>query len=417
MIGFIIIIIVFGGLFFLYFNSITSFIKALITCAISLQFILAKVNFLFTNLSFVFLYLFMTILLILTLAKVINNRHFRVVVGSQILFIFYIFSISLVRGSFLQMLDFTKFYFLQSILFSLIVSSRKNSDKIQIDRFIITLVLFLSILAISQYLLPIYSNFFVPDLSSFGYNVGKSDQFKRVVGLSISPTNFGNILALLLIYIAHLYHKIEDLKISKVIFVLCITLGFLALILTGIRTSLVSFIVGILLIGLLNINKRLIFIIFVSTILFFSAFDKIIEIGSQYSNEEGFSNPIGRTFQFFSMIKDGGISSESTLSLSLIALKDFFNNPLFGSGDEMNWLQAFSISDAYFLYHLVQFGIVGLFIIYIPYLYTINQNRNKIIFVLFITLVLQTFTDTGLFNNTSNIIFWSLAAINNENKY
>jgi len=407
-----IIVIILISLFFIlsYYKSLSTFVKVAFISALTIQFILAKLSFNYTNLSFVILYFLILLLFIINLNKIVNNKYSKIILGSQFLFLIYIAITSIFRGSFINMLDFTKFYFFGSFLFLLIVSSRKKLDVNKINRFIVLFTIFLSFLGLVQYLVPSSFNFFVVDLSKVGYISENTDIFKRVVGLSFSPAHYGNLLALLLIYTIALLFKNEELKIPKKFLYLGIVIGILSIVLTGIRTSLFSLIVGILLLAILTKSKILIVIICLATVALIFPWDIIISMGESYQKAEGFSNPLGRSFQLFSLFESGSVSSESTFRLTVLALQDFLNNPIIGSGDEMSWLQAFSITDAYLLYHLVQFGIMGLLIIFLPYFYAIR--RNKILQVILVVLSIQTLTDTGLFYTPSNLVLWIIFGIN-----
>lgn len=81
-------------------------------------------------------------------------------------------------------------------------------------------------------------------------------------------------------------------------------------------------------------------ILIISTIALALSWNILLNIGNNYQYVEGFSNPLGRILQVFSLFEDGSINTESTLSLTALALIDFLKNPIIGSGDEMKWLQA-----------------------------------------------------------------------------
>ena len=409
-----IIVIILISLFFLlsYYKSINTFIKVTFISALTIQFILARLNFSYINLSFVILYSLILLLFILNLNRIVNNKYSKIILWSQVLFLIYIAFTSLFRGSFIEMLDFTKFYFFGSFLFLLIVSSRKKLNVNKINRFIVLFTIFLSFLGLFQYLFPSSSNFFVIDLSQFGYNAGKIDLFKRVVGLSLSPVHYGNLLALLLTYTVALLIKNEDLKIPKKFIYLGIIIGILSIILTGIRTSLFSLIAGIILLAMLNKSKNLMVILIISTIALALSWNILLNIGNNYQYVEGFSNPLGRILQVFSLFEDGSINTESTLSLTALALIDFLKNPIIGSGDEMKWLQALSTTDAFLFFHLVQYGILGMFIIFSPYFYTITNDKRGLMKIIFIVLLIQTITDKGIFYTPVNLIYWIIAGIN-----
>lgn len=416
MLGILVIILL--TLFFIlsYYKSLNTFVKVVFIAALTIQFILARLSFGYTYLSFVILFALILLLLILNADKVIKNEYFImkysiIFFGCQLLFLVFLAITSLFRGSFIEMLDFTKFYFFGSFLFLVIISSRKELDINKVNHFIVWVTIFLSFLGLFQYLVPASFNFFVIDLSQQGYSLGEIDLFKRVVGLSLSVTQYSNLLALLLTYTIALIIRKSELNIHKFFLFFAVIIGIISIVLSGIRTPLVTIFIGIILLAILYKNKKLILIISLSSIGLIFFWNIITSIGESYQRVEGFSNPLGRTFQLFTFLESGSVGSKSTFQLTVKAYQDFIKNPIIGSGDKMQWLQSISsITDAYLFYHLIQFGIIGVLIIFFPYLYVIR--RNKMLIVLFIVLLLQTLNDTGLFYTPSNLTLWIFFAIN-----
>jgi len=398
-----------------YYKSLNAFVGLFFLNALSMHFILAKLNFTYTNLSFVFLYIVILVLLILNITKNINLKYAKVILGSQIAFLLYITITSLIRGSMIEMLDLSKFYFFGSFLFLLIISSKKSLNVHKINQLIVLSTIILSYLGLYQYFTLSSVEFFMVDLSKFGYNIGDDiDSFRRVIGLYFHPANYGNLLSLLLLYTICLVIKNDKLKIPSLILYSGIIVGILSILFTGIRTSLVSFIVGIVFLMILSKNKKLILTISFSVILLFLFWDQIALIRDSYKDSEAFSNSLGRTLQLSSHLESKSVTTESTFRLTVRALDDFFESPFIGSGDEMLWLQTFSVTDAQLLYLLVQFGIIGVFIIFYPYIFilSIKSNPNtKFIAVLFIVLLVQTLNDVGIFYSPAFFSFWITAAI------
>ncbi len=414
MAGIIYLAVTFLMLIISYYKSLNVFIGLFFLNALSIQFILAKLNFTYTNLSFVFLYIVILVLLILNITKNINFKYAKVILGSQIVFLLYISITSLIRGSIIEMLDLSKFYFFGSFLFLLIISSKKSLNVHKINQLIVLSTIILSYLGLFQYFTPSSVEFFMVDLSKFGYDVGDIDRFRRVIGLYFHPAHYGNLLSMLLLYTICLTIKNDKLKIPSLILYSGIIIGFISILFTGIRTSLVSFIVGILFLMIFSKNKKLLLAISFSVILLFLFWESITLIRDSYKDSEAFSNSLGRTLQLSSHLESKSVTTESTFRLTVFALDDFLKSPLIGSGDEMLWLQAFSVSDAQLFYLLVQFGIIGVFIIFYPYIFilSIKSNPNiKFITVFLIVLLVQTLNDTGIFYPPANFSFWIIAAI------
>lgn len=412
MLGLLILIFIFLALFYSYLQSVNLFAKIAFVAAISIQFLLARAGFIYTNLSFVFLFITFLILVVLNFKKIIRLKYFWLIIICQITFLVYILLTSLVRGDFIEMFNFTKFYFFGFLLFFLINSARKNLDINRIYRFIIVFTLLLSVLGLFQFLVPSTFDFFVVDLSGLGYKSSEINLNKRVVGLSLSPTHFGNLLALLLTFTVGVRNRVN---ISTYIINIGIIIGIAAIILSGIKTPLVTFIIGVGIFAFFSKDKFLLKLLPVGVIILFFSWGILAGIGDAYDPNEGFSNSFGRSLQLFALFNSGGINDESTFSLTLQALKDFSEAPLIGSGDKMLWLQSFSITDAYLVYHLVQFGLIGMLILFFPYLRIIKDFKDRHSFglslALFIVLLTQTFTDTGVFYYPINMTFCILLSI------
>ena len=411
MIGYIVIIVLFLILFLSYTNSKTLnlFCTTFLLAAISLKFILFKLNFPYASLAIVFLFLIILILILVNINKILNTKYSKIIILSQFLFLVYILTTGILRGNVFYIIDLTKFYFFGAFLFLLIISSKKKIDIYSINHSIAIFTILLSILGVMQFFIPSSSSFFVIDLSEFGYEQTKTDLdiFKRVVGLSPSTTTYGNLLGFLLVYLIAIRHKLFYKK--KIFLYIGILIGFTSILLTGIRTSLVSLIIGALLISVLNKDKQLLKLISFLIIIIVFSWQSLFLIGGNYNPaEEGFSNPIGRSMEMISLFQNSEINSRSTFSLTLKSFGEVLKNPFFGTGNEMKWLQYYSITDAYLIYHLIQIGFIGIIILFFPYFMIIN---NKVLKILFLILVLQTITDTGIFTNNTNLIFWIIAAI------
>ena len=411
MIGYIVIIVLFLILFFSYTTSknLNLFCTIFLLAALSLKFILFKLNFPYASLAIVFLFLIILILILLNINKILKTKYSKIIILSQFLFLVYILTTGMLRGNVFYIIDLTKFCFFGAFLFLLIISSKKKIDIYSINHSIAIFTILLSILGVMQFFIPSSSSFFVIDLSEFGYEQTKTDLdiFKRVVGLSPSTTTYGNLLAVLLAYLIAVRNKVFYNK--KIFLYTGILIGFIAVLLTGVRTSLVSLLFGVLLISIFNNDKQLLKFLSLSIIVIVFSWQTLFLIGENYNaNNEGFSNPIGRSMQLFSLFQNSEINTRSTFSLTVESFDEFLKNPFFGTGNEMKWLQYYSITDAYLIYHLIQIGFIGIIILFFPYFKIIN---NKVLKVLFLILVLQTITDTGIFTNDTNLIFWIIAAI------
>lgn len=410
MTGYIVIIVLFLVLFFSYTNSknLNLFCKTFLLAALSLKFILFKLNFSYASLAIVFLFVLILLLFLVNIKKILNTKYSKTIILSQFLFLAYILITGILRGDVVYILDLTKFYFFGSFLFLIIISNRKKVNFYSINKFIFYFTFILSILGLLQFLYPSLSDFFVIDLTKFGYGEKtKIDVFKRVVGISPSTTGFGNLMAFLLTYLIAVRNYIFTK--SNYIFYVFVLFSFSAIVLTGVRTSLASLFIALLILSVIGKDKQLFKFLSLLTVAILFSWQSLLLIGENYNQKtEGFSNPIGRSLQLFSLISDQESEKTSTFTLSVESFDEFLKNPIFGTGDDMEWLQYYSITDAYLIYHLIQIGFVGIIILFFPYLKIINR---KVIKVLFLILILQTITDTGIFTNDTNLIFWIIAAI------
>lgn len=350
------------------------------------------------------------------LRRVINTKQTWILLIGQTFFLIYILFTGVFRGNMIAILDLTKFYLFGGLGFVVIMSSRKNINKRSVDCFIALVTFVLAFLGVAQFFFPFVAEFFVIDLADFGYNKPKSalPVFKNVVGLSPSTTTYGNLMAVLLTYVVSVRKNIlkncSYRLMKSIAFYTALLVGIFAIVLTGVRTSVVSFLLGMVLLALYANDrgvKRALFFFIITIVFIWQSLLSIV--GSYNEAKEGFSNPIGRTLQLISFVNSSETNNRSTFSLTVDSFDEFMKNPIFGTGDEMKWLQYFSVSDAFLIYHAIQLGLFGLLILFFPYFLVLE---NKIVLIIFVVLVLQTITDTGIFTNDSNLVFWIIAALN-----
>lgn len=245
-----------------------------------------------------------------------------------------------------------------------------------------------------------------------------------VVGSLEKITRLGNFLALYLTY--KIGRIIIERKISNIPYLLFFIAIFTVIILTGVRSSLLTSIIGTILCIIIIRNrwdKAFYKTLFISIILII-ILPILIEYGTQLAREGiDYNQASLRGLTVFSLLGDNEGSPLYTLRrseylLKFLNFKTFFigtgiytNNPLgYGSGIS-------SISDIQLLFIIVEFGIIPLLLCLTVYIYPIYQfkryddiNTLKLFSILFIIIILQTVVDQGLYDALTSYIFFLLCA-------
>ncbi len=389
----------------------------------SITYISFKTDFIYANQGMVVFYLSIILLFFYNIKK-LNKLFIPTVQSIVALIIYLIIQYAILGVNPIIQLDFVKNYYFGVFLF-LIILSYKEIDLFQFNLFLAWFIIAMSLLGFSQFIFNSMSDFFSIDMTEFGAEkFNKGLLVRRVTGYFLNPANLGNIFVIIIVYLYSIYSLSKFHKKVKVIYVLAIVMGVITILLTGIRTSFFTLIIGLLLSSyffnkkrfiLFSISLPLLYIIFLST---------IMSIGKSYSKEKAFETPIARLANSLYLAEDKSFRETSTLKVSDYLVTDFYNNPFIGNGTQSTLIENLSMTDAYLLYHAVRFGSIGVLILLFPYLFYLFYFRKflvvKVFIVLLIILLLQTITDSGIFSKYSNIVFWIIFGVNitvfNKNK-
>ncbi len=408
----IIILLLFFLEIFLFVKKSKYFVQYTFLYATSITFISYKLNFVFANQGMLFFYFATLLMLVLKMRHF--NKHLFFIILSIVAMFFYLVFLYLYRDADLTSdIDFIKHYYWGVLLF--VVVSNYNVITInKFNNFLIWFVILFSALGITQFVIPDVSDFFSIDMTKFGAkNQDIFLRFIRVTGYVLKPANYGNFMAILITYIYSIL--ISTKKTKKTLYITVLILGIIATTLTGIRTSLFSLLIGLLLSSLVY-NKRWLLGIISFAIIFYMVFwASILDLGKHYDKSKETDTPLSRIANAIYLSETEDVTKITTLKVSDYIIDEFYKSPTIGTGIKINNIQGLSITDAYLLYHIVRFGILGLLIILFPYLYLLYLYRNnkysKIILILFLILILQTITDSGIFSNFSNPAFWIILGV------
>ena len=398
---------------YLFLKNSKIFIQYTFLLAISITFISYKFHFIYANIGIVFFYA--TILIMLLISTKIH-KLVLIIIGSILSFILYVIIINSFRDfQYLTNLDFVKHYFWGMILFIIIISKNNLINYSTFNRFIIWVIIFLSLIGLLQYISMDVSNYFKVDLTGAD-TINRFSKYKLVTGIFLGPANFGNLLSMLCLYLFSIYISGYYQNINKNLLLFGLAVGVITIIATGIRTSIFSFILGISVSSLILNKKVFIWILSILLSFYLLFWTQILIIGENYSTKNDVETPVARIASTFYIANQVDLINASALIVSYGALPEFLKNPLLGTGDKLDWINKYSSTDAFLLYHAVQYGVLGLLILLFPYLFFLYNYKkykfSRIILVLFVILLVQTITDMGVFSKYSDIPFWIIFGVN-----
>ena len=294
------------------------------------------------------------------------------------------------------------------LLFYPILSSINTISFERVKRFLL-LFLVLQIL----FLIPQYLNFEIPFVVNYS-NIVFSHRFSG----TFSGNNFtGNLFVVFILILLIEYVKARNIFYNKKIHVLIIVMLIMCVILSGVKTALISLVVGIILIFALFVEIKKFLKIFSVSMIFILLF---INLALKFN-----SNAFDRITTGINEViknKDNLKNSRSTLSLTFRVL-DLIEGDDILLGKGMLFKNGYSVvksatrlksisadtnnvTDALLAIILVEFGLLGLLIFLMPFYFIWKHSGEykKECSILFIILLIQTLTDTGMFNITE-IVF------------
>ncbi len=372
---------------------------------------------------------FLNVILIILLWNILQNKPdekfykiFYTYLSIVLLTFFYIGVLLLLReNSKIESLYFIRNYFFNIVLFLLFITNDKivSNKRNYFLKFLSILLLTQIILGVSQYYFAQVANYFKIDdylwkgdiINTLGVNAKEQNV---VIGTLERMGILGNTIAVMITFLSGYYLATKKINFN-ILFLIILSLILVGL--TSIRTSFFTIILGLLL--NLWFYKKKYFIAFfsISIIILVTYFTQIQYLGViGIENSSNFENPIYRLFGIFYLLSDPTNITLGTITVarSLQLLPAFFDNPLFGVGlyFSKGYIGIDSISDAFLLFHIVEYGLIGFIILLLPYFYTLFLIKKKsieafkIMFSVFIVLVFQTITDNGIFMPLTNGLFF-----------
>lgn len=315
--------------------------------------------------------------------------------------------------------------FLLFFLFLYVKDKQLISDKIV--KILWLMLAIQVILALLQMLDSGFLDFF--KIKSFGWKgeirtqLGNEFNQKLVLGSLLKTTNFAVVISILTVYLFSRYLILYERSLLKLIILI---VAILLVFLSGIRNGAITIVLGIFLV--LWIKNKKTAIIYIGLSIMLIATFKIVLINAAHialNNAGNFETPFQRIFGLFVFLDDSFVIEQGTVTLfrSKSLIPEILKNPLFGPGKHFlsfggGYSGIESVSDAYLLFLIAEFGILGITILLLPYLFVLKILRKsnahfyyKITLIIFILLVVQTIVDQGLFLPLNNFIFFIIGGI------
>jgi len=376
----------------------------------------------FINISVVLIFIYY----ILTRALILHKQHIHLYMGSVLLLLLYLIMLASFREEVpTDYLYYVRNYFYNFLLI-IIFFSLRNEKKIRIEYYIKFIIIILSIqvfLGFAQYISPVVSDFFkIKEYQRLGvYQLRISEIFheaKVVVG------TFGNmqgISSFILVNVIFLI-SLKFFKIKEFSFLLYILLCFVCIImlLAGARAPVLGLLIGLGLIlwfqnKLLTIGFAILFIIIIPILV--QILLPVILEATYYAggSKDLIENPLIRVVGGLAFF-DSEIIQYTTFRRTIFLAENLTYNLITGTGGIL--FRYDSVTDAFFMLILIEFGLIGFFLIYYPYQYTLTQLKKccspsiyKAGIVLLITTLSQSVVNEGLWTMETNIQFFFMIMV------
>lgn len=423
---FILVNLLFLSYYFL-FNKLSSFVFLILLNFSVGRLFLIKIGFEYGPAYDILLILIINVVFLITSLKArTNNRMMWMFIVYTALFLSYMLINSVFQNPEVNQFKLVKHYFWGEVFFLFIINSYNRIDEKVFDNFVLKFIFFYGVLGVLQFFVdPISLLFRVYSYSWNGVEtvvlpvnvyVGQN----VVIGTFFRMANFGNLMGLLTVYI---YSKksINPQLFNSIFSTLGILIALIAIALTGIRTSFLSTLLGLIAISFFHNKKVFYYSILSVPLLIFYNISMLMQMGVMGVSRSGsFDNPIQRILGVFYLFSSEDSYKKMTVTRSMNIMDEFLRNPLFGTGKYTSLFNMgiSSTTDASFLIMLIQHGIIGVGILFIPYFLLLSSLKrvNSTIYILFLVLfgmlLIQTITDKGLYEFIVNIFFWVMAAVN-----
>lgn len=311
------------------------------------------------------------------------------------------------------------------LLFVLISGISINLVEKKIKRIFLLLFLVESVIALLMYFGPseIYNYFSVMESTNIS---GITTTGKLVMGTLLAPNNFANTMVLLFFVILYLLSKEQNNKNKTRIYYLLIIAIFITVLVSGIRTSLFSLLIGFAIYLLVFKGKQGVLFLGIALVLIFS-----MNIASMSSNFKDYSKRgntalermLGATV-VFQGTKNMYKYQESNIWLSMLVLEYFPDNMIIGSN--RYYKAGYGIikdgnknsTDVTLALILTEYGIIGFLLYLFPFIFILtylyrNNEKKEFTFnmIMFVVLLSQSVSDKGLFLNYANIIYFLISGL------
>jgi hypothetical protein len=309
--------------------------------------------------------------------------------------------------SFLTSIHFYRQLIIPLLLFLVFSTIKENITIEQFRKYFILVIILEFFLSLLQ-----YQNLSPEFLTQKDLNI------ERLFHGTFSNNNFiGNFFALFALVLYFELIEKSFLELSKLKFYSLLSMTVLGVVLSGVRTSFLALIAGVILANLMLPGKRkLVLTVLIGCLIFINSLSNLKTFFSD-------NNSVTRIIEGIEVLttETDLKNSKSTISLSL-RLFEAFNDGNFWIGqgklfkggyfvvDSGSTTTEISIekkneTDATLMIILVEFGVIGLLIFLLPAIWIFNiSNNKKKSMVFLVTLLLMTVTDLGIYYSLNVLI-------------
>jgi hypothetical protein len=321
------------------------------------------------------------------------------------------------------------------LFFMLTAGPLKGNSIRSFTRFSVIMLLIQSSLAMIQYFGPDFLYKFFYEKNSFmrdGQMVNLNEGYewalskgRLAVGTFSRFNHLGNVCVFLVVYYAGEKYLNQRVNIS-VKDVIIISLGVIAILLTGNRLSLLTLLLGFFLV-LYKRNRRTALLTLLTGAIALSIYGiYLINLGMESGGQTELSNPLERMMGIFVLLEnpfDAATASLSTFGYSLILLPYIISAPVWGAG--LYWSGGYplmspetsNMTDAYMAVKFAEYGVAGVVIYLAIFFYILRIiKKGSVIYynifsILFTILLIQSITDLGIFLRISSFLFFGTAGL------
>lgn len=406
------------------------FIAFIVLLKFSLKIILFKTSPDIAFASGTFINILLVLLFLCLIIKykidILSNRYYSYYLSFILVFFFYLTILALSRdiNPIIYWHFFRNFFFNIIIILTFLTIKNKKTNFSFFNLFF-AILLIESFIGLLQYAIFSVSDFFkIIEYVRHGeliVKIGETFQSSKLVtGTLLSMANFGSVLVVIILFLFGIWIN-KVYRPTNKLYIIALVPCIVPALLTGTRVSFISLIIGLFILIWFK-NKKTALIL---GILFFSLIYIYIDnlsptIEKAVVRQVSIENPLERlagTFAFFdkSVATDlGYLSAQRTIDLS----NDIWINPLFGLGKNYFFGQYDSVTDAFLILLILEFGLVGLILLLLPYFYTLKlvkkfagKNSYRIMLTIFFVLLMQTVVNEGLFYSVSNMLFFAFSGV------